>query len=230
MCLREYVRQSLRDAWCAEFEQLRQGAMTVLEYAVKFSELSRHAPSLVSIVRERVCRFIEGLNYGIRFNMTRELETDTPYQLGCLLKAQRMVGKGCDAYLAFVRDVSVDTSTVESVPVVRDYPNVFSADLLGMLPDRDIDFGIELLPGTQLVSIPPYRVAPAELKELKEKLQELLDKGFIRPSVSPWGAPVLVVKKKEGSIHMSIDYRQLNKVTVKNRYPLPRTNDLFDQL
>ena len=76
----------------------------------------------------------------------------------------------------------------------------------------------------------PYRMAPTELKELKSQLQELLDKGFIRPSVSPWGAPVLFVKKKDDTLRMCIDYRQINKVTVKNMYPLPRVEDLFDQL
>ncbi|XP_070036454.1 uncharacterized protein [Nicotiana tomentosiformis] len=107
------------------------------------------------------------------------------------LKAQRMVKKGCDAYLVYVRDVSVDTPTTESVPIVRDYPNVFLMDLSGIPPERDIDFGIDLLPGTQPISIPPYRMALPELKELKEQSQELFDKGFIRPSVLPWGAPVL---------------------------------------
>ncbi|XP_070017397.1 uncharacterized protein [Nicotiana sylvestris] len=101
------------------------------------------------------------------------------------LKAQQMAEKGCLAYLAFMRDVSVDTPTVESVLVVRDFPVVFSADLLGMPPNWDIDFGIDLVSITQSISIPPYRMAPSNLKELKELLQELLDKGFIRPSVSP---------------------------------------------
>ncbi|XP_023773747.1 uncharacterized protein LOC111922420, partial [Cyanistes caeruleus] len=146
------------------------------------------------------------------------------------LKAQQMVGKGCLAYLAFVRDVGSETPSIDSVPVVREFPDVFPADLPGMPPDRDIDFGIDLVPGTQPISIPPYRMAPAELKELKEQLQELLDKGFIRPSVSPWGAPVLFVKKKDGTMRMCIDYRQLNKATIKNKYPLPRIDDLFDQL
>ena len=100
----------------------------------------------------------------------------------------------------------------------------------GMPPDRDIDFCIDLEPGTRPISIPPYRMAPAELRELKAQLQELLSKGFIRPSASPWGAPVLFVKKKDGSFRMCIDYRQLNKVTIKNKYPLPRIDDLFDQL
>ena len=92
-----------------------------------------------------------------------------------------------------------------------------------------MEFSIELYAGTNLVSIAPYRMAPKELKELKMQLQELLDRCFIRPSVSPWGAPVLFVKKKDGTMRMCIDYRQLNKLTVKNKYPLPRIDDLFDQ-
>ena len=100
----------------------------------------------------------------------------------------------------------------------------------GLPPDRDIDFCIDVEPDTQPISIPPYRMAPSELKELKEQLQDLLSKGFIRPSVSPWGAPVLFVKKKDGSMRMCIDYRQLNKVTIRNKYPIPRIDDLFDQL
>ncbi|XP_070020687.1 uncharacterized protein [Nicotiana sylvestris] len=94
----------------------------------------------------------------------------TPSRVISFLKAQRMVEKGCDAYLAYVRDVSIDNPTVESVPIVRDFPNVFPADLPSMPPDRDIDFGIDLLSGTQPISIPPYRMAPLELKEMKEQL------------------------------------------------------------
>ncbi|XP_075075305.1 uncharacterized protein LOC142162686 [Nicotiana tabacum] len=151
----------------------------------------------------------------------------TPSRVISFLKDQRMVEKGCDAYLAYVRDASIDTHSVDSVPVVQDFPNVFPADLSGMPPDRDIDFDIDVLPGTQPISIPSYRMAPPELKD---QLQELFDKGFIRSSVSPCGAPVLFVKKKDGFMHMCIDYRQLNKVTVKNRYPFPRIDDVFDQL
>ena len=99
-----------------------------------------------------------------------------------------------------------------------------------MPPDRDIDFCIDLESDTRPISIPPYRMAPAELRELKAQLQELLSKGFIRPSVSPLGAPVLFVKKKDGSFRMCINYRKLNKVTIKNKYPIPRIDDLFDQL
>ena len=93
-----------------------------------------------------------------------------------------------------------------------------------------MDLAIEIVSGTVPMSRAPYRMAPTELKELKSQLQELLDKGFIRPSVSPWGALVLFVKKKDGTLRMCIDYRQINKVTVKNRYPLPRVEDLFYQL
>ncbi|XP_070054351.1 uncharacterized protein [Nicotiana tomentosiformis] len=153
-----------------------------------------------------------------------------PSRVISFLKARQIVEKGCNDYLAFVRDVSADTPTVESVPAVRDFPDVFPVVLLGMPPNRDIDYGIDLLLGTQPISIPPYRMALAELKELKEQLQELLDKGFIQPSVSLWGAPILFVKKNDGSMCMCIDYPQLDKVTVKNWYPLPRIDDLFDQL
>ena len=86
----------------------------------------------------------------------------------------------------------------------------------GLPPEREIEFCIDVVPGTDPISMPPYRMAPAELSELKEQLQDLLDKGFIRPSISPWGAPVLFVKKKDGSLRLCIDYRQLNKVTIKN--------------
>ena len=82
--------------------------------------------------------------------------------------------------------------------------------------------------GTTLTSKAPYQMAPLALKELKTQLQEMLDSGFIRPSVSPWGAPVLIIKKKDGTLRSCIDYRELNKVTVKNKYPLPKIDDLFD--
>ena len=119
---------------------------------------------------------------------------------------------------------------MEDIAIVRDYPNVFPDDLFGLPPEREVEFIIDLALETTPISKAPYRMAPMELKELKIQLQELLDKGFIRPSVSPWGAPVLFVKKKDGSMRLYIDYRELNKVTVRNKYPLPRIDDLFDQL
>ncbi|GJZ07045.1 putative reverse transcriptase domain-containing protein [Tanacetum coccineum] len=119
---------------------------------------------------------------------------------------------------------------LEDVPIVQNFPEVFPEDLPGLPPTRQVEFQIDLIPGVAPVARAPYRLAPSEMKELSDQLQELSDKGFIRPSSSPWGAPVLFVKKKDGSFRMCIDYRELNKLTVKNRYPLPRIDDLFDQL
>ncbi|XP_073019332.1 uncharacterized protein [Primulina eburnea] len=118
----------------------------------------------------------------------------------------------------------------EYIPIVREFSDVFPDEIPGFPPVREIDFNIELMPDTQPISRAPYRMASIELKELKEQLEDLLAKGYIRPSVSPWRAPVLSVKKKDGSMRLCVDYRQLNKSTVKNKYPLPRFDDLFDQL
>ena len=116
--------------------------------------------------------------------------------------------------------------------VICDYVDVFffSDELPGLPPQRVVDFSIELHPGISPISMTPHRMAPVELQELRVQLQELLDKGFIRPSTSPWGAPVLFAKKKDKTLRLCIDYRQLNRVTIKNRYPLSRIDDLFDQL
>ena len=141
-----------------------------------------------------------------------------------------MISKGRDCYLAYVKDTSRDEPQLDDYPVVREFPEVFPKDLPGLPPPREVEFTIELIPGAEPISKAPYRMAPLELQELKEQLQELLDRGFIRPSVSPWGAPVLFVKKKDGSMRLCIDYRELNRITIRNRYPLPRIDDLFDQL
>ncbi|GJT63091.1 putative reverse transcriptase domain-containing protein [Tanacetum coccineum] len=119
---------------------------------------------------------------------------------------------------------------LEDIPVVREFSEVFPKYLPGLPPIRQVEFQINLIPGATPVARAPYRLAPSEMQELSNQLQELADRGFIRPSTSPWGAPVLFVKKKDGSFRMCIDYRELNKLTIKNRYPLPRIDDLFDQL
>ena len=113
---------------------------------------------------------------------------------------------------------------------MKDYPDVFPVELPGMPPDRDIEFLIELLPGTEPISKIPYGMPANDLEEIKKKIKELLEKGYIRPSSTPWGAPVFLVEKKDGSLRMVVDYRALNNVTIKNKYPLPMINDLFDQL
>ena len=114
--------------------------------------------------------------------------------------------------------------------VVCEYVDAFPNELPGLPPQRVVDFSIELHPGTSPISMTPHRMAPVELQELRVQLQVLLDKGFIRPSTSPWGAPVLFAKKKDKTLRLCINYRKLNRVTIKNRYPLPRIDDLFDQL
>lgn len=125
---------------------------------------------------------------------------------------------------------SESPSSIEEVPVVREFPDVFPEELSGVPPVRQVEFSIDLVSGAAPIAKVPYRLPPPEMQELSSQLQELLGKGFIRPSSSPWGAPILFVKKKDGSHRMCIDYRELNKLTVKNRYPLPRIDDLFDQL
>ncbi|GJT76481.1 reverse transcriptase domain-containing protein [Tanacetum coccineum] len=126
--------------------------------------------------------------------------------------------------------IKADEKKFDDIRVVRDFPEVFPDDLSGLPPVREIEFRIDLIPGASPVVKSPYRLAPSEMLELSNQLKELQEKGFIRPSHSPWGAPVLFVKKKDGAMRMCIDYRELNKLTIKNRYPLPRIDDLFDQL
>jgi hypothetical protein len=120
--------------------------------------------------------------------------------------------------------------TAESISVVEEFMDVFLEELPGMPPEREVEFYIDLIPGTAPIAKRPYRMAPTELAELKLQIADLQQKGYIRPSSSPWGAPVLFVSKKDGSMRMCIDYRSLNEVTIKNKYPLPRIDDLFDQL
>lgn len=134
------------------------------------------------------------------------------------LRANWLLQAGCEAFLAFVVD-GKEKPILGDIPIVRGFPDVFPEDLPGLPPKRDVDFCIELVPGTAPISKAPYRMAPAELKELKEQLQDLLDKKFIRPSVSPWGALVLFVKKKDSSMRKCIEYRQLNQVTEKINIP-----------
>ena len=110
-----------------------------------------------------------------------------------------MLRKGCQGHLDYVVETGKEGTLVDEIPVVREFPDVFPDDIAGLPPEREVEFTIDFIPGTELISIPPYRMAPAELRELKAQLEELLSKGFIRPSISPWGAPVLFVKKKDGS-------------------------------
>jgi hypothetical protein len=125
---------------------------------------------------------------------------------------------------------SKEANPLETIKVVSEFPDVFPEELPGMPPERKVEFSIDLIPGTAPISKRAYRVSGPELVELKKQIDELLEKGYIRPSTSPWAAPVLFVEKKDGTKRMCIDYRALNEVTIKNKYPLPRIEDLFDQL
>ncbi|KAA0032041.1 DNA/RNA polymerases superfamily protein [Cucumis melo var. makuwa] len=146
------------------------------------------------------------------------------------LKAEKLLRNGCTTFLAHVIEVQKEQLKLEDVSIMKEFIDVFPDDLSGLPPDREVEFTIELLSGTSPISQALYRTAPSELKELKVQLQELVDKGYIRPSVSPWGAPILFVKKKDDTLRLCIDYRQLNKVMVRNKYPLLHIDDLIVQL
>ncbi|GJT12651.1 reverse transcriptase domain-containing protein [Tanacetum coccineum] len=150
-----------------------------------------------------------------------------PLSNGEILKVQ---GEKPGKDLGSLAYIKADKKKLDDIRVVQDFPEVFLDDLLGLPHVREVEFRIDLIPGASPVFRSPYRLAPSEMLELSNQLKELQEKGFIRPSHSPWGAPVLFVKKKDGSMRMCIDYRELNKLTIKNRYPLPRIDDLFDQL
>ncbi|KAI3814357.1 hypothetical protein L1987_19110 [Smallanthus sonchifolius] len=144
--------------------------------------------------------------------------------------AEKYLRKKYVAFLAHVIQKDVKEKSIQDIPIIRDFPEVFPEDLSGLPPVRQVEFRIDLVPGANPVARAPYRLAPSEMQELASQLQELSDKGFIRPIHSPWGAPVLFVKKKDGSFRMCIDYRELNKLTIKNCYPFPRIDVLFDQI
>nr|GEZ40757.1 putative reverse transcriptase domain-containing protein [Tanacetum cinerariifolium] len=149
------------------------------------------------------------------------------FKLCSMKKARKYMSHGCQACMAHVVDTNVEKKSAKDVPVVNEFFDGFPEDLSGVPPERQVEFQIDLIPP---IAKTPYLLASSEMKELMSQLQELLDKGFIHPSSSPLGALILFVKKKDGSLRMCIDYHELNKVTVKNVYPVPRIDDLFDQL
>jgi hypothetical protein len=146
------------------------------------------------------------------------------------LQLKKCYEKWCQIFAAHMEETPKDkVPNLVDYAVLKEFEDVFR-EVLGLPPKRDIDFSINLMPGAALVSKTPYKMSTPELKELQMQLEEIHKKGHICPSVSPWGAPVLFVKKKDGTLRLCIDLRQLNKVIVKNKYPFPRIDDLFDQL
>ena len=187
--------------------------------------LSRHRATLDCYKKEVKLYRPEKLEVKFR-RIRRELSSN----MISTMAMQRMLRKGCQGYLAYMVETGKEGTVMDEILVVREFPDVFPYDIADLPPNREVEFTIDLIPGTDPISIPPYWMAPVELGELKAQLEELSSKGFIRPSISPWGAPVLFMKKKDGSLWLCIDYRQLNKVTIRNQYPLPRIDELFDQL
>jgi hypothetical protein len=147
------------------------------------------------------------------------------------LQMKKYCRKGCPLYeIQVLESIEDDRPNLEDHPILREYRDVFPEEVSSLPSRRDIDFSIKLAPGAVLVSRTPYRMSTPELVEIKLQLKEMMEKGYIQPNVSPWGAPIMFVKKKDGTLQLCIDYRQLNNTTIKNKYPLPRIDDLFDQL
>ena len=187
--------------------------------------LSKHKATLDCYKKE--VRLVRPEEPGVIF---RGIRREIAPSLINAMTTSKMLRKVCQSYLAFVVDRRQEGTQLEDIPIVKEFPYVFPDDISGLPSDTTIKFVIELILGTEPISIPPYIMAPAELKELKAQLEELLSKGFIRPSTSPWGASVLFVKKKDGSLRFCIDCRQLDRATIRNQYPLPRIDEIFDQL
>ncbi|GJR66751.1 putative reverse transcriptase domain-containing protein [Tanacetum coccineum] len=180
----------------------------------------------VIICGEKVVR----IPYGNKTLIVESDEGVSRLKVISYIKARKYIERGCHLFLAHVTEKKRKEKRLEDVPVICNFSEVFFDNLSGLPPPRQVDFRIDLVPGVAPVARAPYRLAPYKMREFSVQLQELLEKGFIRPSLSPWGAPVLFVKKKDGSFRMCIDYHELNKLTIKNCYSLPRIDDLFDQL
>ena len=146
------------------------------------------------------------------------------------LVLQRLVRQGHPLYLCHISKEGKKEVDPKDIVVVREFVDVFPEEIPDMSPQRGIDFTTDLVSGTGPISKALYCMALKKMEELKSQLEELLDKGYIRPTVSPWDTPVLFVRKKDGNLRLCIDYRELNKVIVNNKYPLLRIDDLFNQL
>nr|GEZ47628.1 retrotransposon protein, putative, Ty3-gypsy subclass [Tanacetum cinerariifolium] len=196
-----------------EFYHLTVKGNDLKTYVRRFQELATLCPTMVSDSEKLLEAFSGGLPRSIKGNVTASKPQNLEEAINI---AQRLIGS--------------DEKRLEDIPVVKEFPDVFPEDLPGLPPVRQVEFQIDLIPRTAPIARAPYRLAPSEMQELSNQLQELIDLGFIRPSTSPWGAPDLFVKKKDESFRMCFNYQELNKLTIKNRYPLLRIDDLFDQL
>nr|GEW69867.1 putative reverse transcriptase domain-containing protein [Tanacetum cinerariifolium] len=229
-----------------ELRHLKLRDMNIAAYTERFNELALLCPDAVPNEKKKVELYIKGLPEIIKGETTssRPATLNEAVPMAHALMEQKIQAKNERIAEGIKRKWENNNQgnnnnnnshnqakkQLQDVPVICNFPEVFPDDLPGLPPPRQVEFKIELIPGAAPVVRAPYHLAPSELKELSDQLKELFEKGFIRPSSSPWGAPVLFVKKKDGSFCMCIDYRELNKLIVKNRYPLLRIDDLFDQL
>ncbi|GJW52704.1 putative reverse transcriptase domain-containing protein [Tanacetum coccineum] len=212
------------------FSLNNQFATILFDYGADFSFVSTKFAPLLNV---EPCIVNHGYAIEIADGKSVEVDRvihDCKLELGNSLFTIDLISLGHGSFDVIVRMdwLSKNKAIIVCHEKVVEIP--LDEDLSGLPPQRQVEFRIDLVPGATPVAKSPYRLAPSEMQELSGQLQELQDKGFIRPSHSPWGAPVLFVKKKDGSFRMCIDYRELNKITIKNRYPLPRIDDLFDQL
>nr|GEY71195.1 putative reverse transcriptase domain-containing protein [Tanacetum cinerariifolium] len=235
-CPRNMMKKIETELWNWEVQ-----GTNLIRYNQRFQELALLSVRACPEESDRVERYIGGLPDSIHGSVAaskpKTMQEATEMATGLMDKNIRTYAErqaGCQVILAHVTMKEAEGKSkkkrLKNVPIIRDFPEVFPKDLPGLPPTRQVVFQIDLIPDAAPIARAPYRLAPSKMKELSEQLKELSGKGFIRPSSSPWGAPVLFVKKRDGSFRMCIDYRELNKLTVKNRYSLPRIDDLFDQL
>nr|GFA37409.1 putative reverse transcriptase domain-containing protein [Tanacetum cinerariifolium] len=217
-----------------EFYHLTVKGNDLKTYVRRFQELATLCPTMVSNSEKLLEAFIGGLPRSIKGNPIKLGSFDVIIDMDWLSKNhakilcdEKVVHIPIDGETLIIRVVEKksDEKRLEDIHVVKEFPDIFPKDLPGLPPIRQVEFQIDLIRGTPPVAHAPYRLAPSEMQELSNQLQELIDRGFIRPSTSPWGAPVLFVKKKDGSFRMCIDYRELNKLTIKNRYHQLRVRD-----
>ncbi|GKE02583.1 putative reverse transcriptase domain-containing protein [Tanacetum coccineum] len=233
-CPIEEIQRMEHELW-----NLKVKEFDITAYTKRFHELVQLCPKMVLSKHKKIEAYIWGLTDNIKgtgskptslneAGNARAMTTAPAEQSG--YAGNKPLFNRCGKHHFGYCKKEPKEKCLEDVPVIRDFPEVFPEYLPGLPPPRQVEFKIELVPGAAPVARAPYRLTPSEMKEMADQLQELSEKGFIRPSSSLWGAPVLFVKKKDGTFRMCIDYRELNKLTVKNRYPLPRIDDLFDQL
>nr|GEZ49159.1 putative reverse transcriptase domain, ribonuclease H-like domain protein [Tanacetum cinerariifolium] len=217
---------------CPKKTDQRGGNMQGQAYVIHDTEHNQ-GPNVVTVERDALIVCGKKEVHVPYKNKTLVVKSDSSVSrlkvISCI-KARKYIEKGSQLFIAQVMEKEPAKKQLQDVPVICNFPEVFPDDLPGLPPPRQVEFKIELISGAAPFACAPYRLAPSKLKELSDQLKELSEKGFIRPSSSPWGAPVLFVKKKDGSFRMCIGYRELNKLTVKNRYTLPRIDDSFGQL